>query len=291
MDWPPNTSGPPPNTISDNSALTNAINAFVNAIPNLQQTTTPTTPTNRQQVLPQQHNIAYQKQPHIQQYQQYQYQQYQQQQQRQQQQQQQQQYLYNNNINNNNEYLINKIGNMMNDKLNGILKENINKVNEYDLKYNDDDDDDDDDDDVHMIKLREKKKKKFNKKRGVIKTSAFFKRKVLWTAVNKQTASSVKLAPLLGSKVDIVLSTLSYWKKRGLLQPHGHNGYKLINGLKLDNVDVENGFIKRLINEFERFEWMEYDEDEDDDDDDDDSVCEYFKDAAKAAKELSAYGK
>ena len=134
-----------------------------------------------------------------------------------------------------------------------ILKEDMNILNKREVKNknlndNDDDGDDDDDDDeddanMKLLRFRKKRKKRVKKKMSFIKTTPFFKRKVLWAAVSEQTASSVKLAPRLHSTVDAVLSALSYWKEKNMVMSHGHNGHKLINELKINQIDLNSGFI------------------------------------------------
>ena len=295
MDWIPNQGPiPPSNTSTQQAALTNAINAFVNATNNLHTTT----PTQTQQIpiFPHQHPISYPP-PQHQPYYPYHRPPHQQPQHS-------NTKYYNDNNNNNNTELLNKIGDIFNNKMSemkknmDVLKDNVDILNKKERKYmneDEEDDDDEDDDNESMKSLRERKRKKkvIKNKRGHTTTTPYFRRKVLWAAVNKQTASSVKLAKLLNCNVNAVLSALSDWKKKGMVLPHGHNGYKLINGLKLENIDLENNFIIKLMNEFKIFEWVDDMDDieEDDDDDDDDKMCEYFESAKKAPTQLSINGK
>ena len=293
MDWfnHTTTTNTKPNT--DNISLANAFQAFVNTKLSQQQQT-------QTQLPPQQQRIVYQQQQQQQptlQYQQYpayppylyqpqQTNQYQ---------------NNNNNNNNNNDMLLNKIGNIMDEKMKemkkemNILRDDVNILNRNgnrngnEIGFDGDDEYDDDDDDVMMTKIL-KNKKKEKKKKQSIKTTKHFKDKVLWTAINKQTASSIKLAKNMDSKTDIILSVLKYWKKKNFLLNHGHNGFKLIAELKQDELDIDNIFIIKLKNKFGKFEFEESELDDDDDDDSDtDTDSNFFKVTPKPTKQLSIY--
>ncbi len=54
----------------------------------------------------------------------------------------------------------------------------------------------------------------------------------------------------------IILSRLKPWHGKGCLAPCGRYGYKLVDELLLENIDVQQPFIQDLIDSFGPFKWQ-----------------------------------
>ena len=99
-------------------------------------------------------------------------------------------------------------------------------------------------------------------------------KRVLWTAVNIQSAAVKKISAETNLDTAVIKSSLIYWSKKKLMAKHGRNGHRLVDELKKHNINLHNSFLRKLQNQYGEFQFVA--EINEQDGLDTDSECEFF---------------